>query len=79
MSMGELSDVGRLKQHLRKRWGFPVCVQRLLHDGTSLDDHEKLDVLDSAVDVQLVLLPVSSSTAEKAQNPKKQPPKTIKP
>ena len=67
MSMEELSDVGTLKQHLRQQRGYPVCVQRLLHEGSFLDDADKLDALSSALDVQLVLLPVRSSEAQSEQ------------
>ena len=54
-----------LKDHLRSKCGYPVCVQRLLHEGSSLDDNDRLDALDRAVDVQLVVLPVNFSEARR--------------
>ena len=31
-----------LKCELRKLYGFPICLQQLLHKGGSLDDSKKL-------------------------------------
>ena len=39
-------------------YGFPLCIQQLLQNGESLEDCTKLD---APMDIQLVLLPVSTA------------------
>ena len=40
----ELHDVKLLKQQLRMLYGYPVCVQSILHSGNCLADSAPLDV-----------------------------------
>ena len=55
MAMEELTTVEALKQHLRLLHSIPLCIPvQLLHDGEPMDDAV---VLDSPMDVQMVLLP----------------------
>ena len=59
MAMEELTTVEALKQHLRLLHSIPLCIPvQLLHDGEPMDDAV---VLDSPMDVQMVLLPISST------------------
>ena len=61
----ELSDVRSLKQHLQKTSGLPPRFrQKLLRDGVALDDAM---VLDSPMDLNLVVLPLLKSDAEQAK------------
>ena len=48
-----LEHVIDLKRRLRERYGFPACLQQLLHAGRCLEDS---DPLAGLVDLQLVLL-----------------------
>ena len=52
-SVGELASVMTLKELLRSRYGFPICLQQLLQDSSCLDNSAKLD---APTDLQLVLL-----------------------
>ena len=62
----EVSDVRDLKKILRKLHGFPMCIQKLLHDGKALDSSTKLE---NPIDMQLVLLSLSSlAQQEEAAN-----------
>ena len=53
----EVADVRRLKRLLRNRYSIPLSLQQLLHNGRSLEDD---NVLNAPIDLQLVLLPVST-------------------
>ena len=53
----EVRDVNGLKAALCMRYGFPECLQQLLHNGQNLDNGTKLD---SPIDTQLVVLSVST-------------------
>ena len=57
VSTEEISNVLDLKASLRSLHGFPMCVQRVLHNGNSLDNSTKLDV---PIGLQLVLLAFST-------------------
>ncbi|CAE7218269.1 ankrd46, partial [Symbiodinium pilosum] len=57
ISMEEISDVLSLKASLRRRHGYPLCVQQFLHNGICLDNSTELN---APVGLQLVLLTVSS-------------------
>ena len=54
-SIEEVGDAKGLKSLLRSWSGFPVCLQQLLHHGSSLDDDTML-LLHVPMDLQLVLL-----------------------
>lgn len=56
--VGELKDVRAMKRHLRPLCGKTRFQQRLLYNGSDLDDHARLD---SPMDLQLVLLRYGSS------------------
>ena len=51
-ALGDVRDVGQLKEILRERCSIPVSVQTLLHDGHPLDDAQLLDL---PMELQLVL------------------------
>ena len=53
--IGELTNVKELKQKIDETCGVPRFRQRLLLEGVSLDD---TTILDSPMDLQLVLLPL---------------------
>ena len=57
VSMAQISHVRDLKESLRRQHGFPMCMQQLLHKGTSLDNSTELD---APIDLQLVLIPLST-------------------
>ena len=60
MAVGEVSDVRSLKRRLSRLHGLPPRFrQRLLCDGTALEDAEELD---SPLDLQLVLLPFADAS-----------------
>ena len=59
----ETSDVRWIKSTLRRRHGLPLCLQQILHEGSCLDDASKLE---APVDVQLVLLTVSTAQQQRA-------------
>ena len=63
VSVDSVKDVIALKYALKKQHGFPLCLQQLLHNGSGLDNASKLD---APIDVQLVLLPVSTETQSAA-------------
>ena len=56
--LGEERCVAVLRRTLRERFGFPICLQELLHDSSRLDNHA---ILDCSMDIQFVLLKASSS------------------
>ena len=56
----EACPVNSIMCHMRKIHGFPICIQRLLHDGTSLTARDKLG---SPADLQLVLLDLANVSA----------------
>ena len=53
----EFKDADAVKKHLCDLYGFPVYLQKLVHGGRLLTDGAKLD---GVMDLQLVLLTVSS-------------------
>ena len=54
---GEMSEGGiHLKRHLRNRYGYPVCLQKLLQAGHCLEDGAPLVGPEDPLDLQLVLL-----------------------
>ena len=56
VSAEKIGDIRDLKQKLCILHGFPVCLQKLLHEGHSLDDSAKLETLqDTCIHLQLVL------------------------
>ena len=57
VSTDTFKDVRAKKDHLCKLHGFPVCTQRLVHDGCILDDATRVD---KPIDVQLVLESISA-------------------
>ena len=58
-----------LKWLLRKQFGFPICIQRLLRDGECLEDSEHLD---GDLDLQLVLLAIlGAEERQEACKPRK--------
>ena len=61
LSAEDFSDVRTLKQHLQSLCGVPCFRQRLLHNGSCLDDD---DGLDCPMEVQLVLLPECVPSAD---------------
>ena len=52
MSTEDLEDVSALKHHLRSLYGFPLCLQQLLHENATLKNG---DQLCASMDVQIVL------------------------
>ena len=56
-----LTDVKSLKQDLRRKCGVPRFRQRLLNAGALMEDSTRLL---SAMDVQLILLPFISASAD---------------
>ena len=65
LDVGELSDVRALKHHLRRIYGFPVCLQQLLHGETTLLDAAKLS---KPMDIQLILGSGKASLEEKSDD-----------
>ena len=61
----ELSDVRTLKHRLRSQYGYPICIQQLMHSGACLDDDAKLA---HPVDLQLVLLQLPGAVEDQASN-----------
>ena len=62
----ELSTAQALKQQLRAQHGIPASIpMKLLHDGTPLDDAA---TLDRPMDVDMVLLPISSAEMGQVAN-----------
>ena len=57
ISAEEFTNAGSVKKHLCEQCGFPVYLQKLVHGGRLLTDGAKLD---GVMDLQLVLLTVSS-------------------
>ena len=53
----EIKDSKSLRHHLCKLHGYPMCIQRLLHEGCSLSDSMKLD---GGMEIQLVLVSIST-------------------
>ena len=63
LPMEDLTDVASLKQRLQGLCRWPRSMQKLLHNGTELNDDEEMHELDPPVEVQLVLLPFDSETS----------------
>ena len=61
----EVTDVVILKTTLRIRHGFPMCLQKLMHGTSSLDDSTNLA---TSMDLQLVLLPLQNSEQRRRAN-----------
>ena len=64
VSMEQISHVEDLKALLRSLHGFPMCIQKLLHKGNSLDNSTKLD---APIHLQLVLLSAEVQQLEAAK------------
>ena len=61
ISMDEISNVRELKALLRSLHGFPTCMQKLLHNGNTMDNSTKLD---APIGLQLVLLTLSTAVQQ---------------
>ena len=48
LSTEKIRDIRDLKRELFNLYGFPICVQQLLHKGNRLDESTKLDLLQDA-------------------------------
>ena len=59
ISIDEISNVRDVKDYLSRNFGFPVFLQQLLDNGSSLDDSALMPV---PIDLQLVLKSVFSAT-----------------
>ena len=62
-SVEEIEDVRELKSALRQLHGFPLCLQKLLCNGSPLQDADRFD---STTDIQLLLLSVSTDAQRNA-------------
>ena len=64
VSMEEISSVQDLKASLRSQHGLPMCMQKVLLQGNSLENATKLD---APVDLQLILLSTLSTEEEQVE------------
>ena len=63
-SADEFADAAALKQHLCEQYGFPVCLQHLLHEGNHLSDGAELD---ASMELQLSISGLSESNSRLAE------------
>ena len=83
LSTEKIRDIHDLKRELFNLYGFPICLQQLLHKGTRLDNTTKIDVLqdanslddssqpdalDASIHLQLVLATASTAAQLKETN-----------